>query len=116
VGFVRVYSNRTTAIKVSLELRENYIYIYLIRLESGRIPPYLDSPRSWAYLDSILRFKGIDLRHVQKPIGDWITPDDVEAIIGEYARALADVGDPILRGEFGDFEEAQSSILDEHHL
>src|SRR5688572_21632692 len=37
------YTNMTTGVEISLEPRENHIWVYLIRLVNGKIPAYLDA-------------------------------------------------------------------------
>ncbi len=79
------YKNQTTGIKVSFEIRENDIFIYLIQLINGEIPAYLDAPSRWFYLDNVVKLKSPSTTLPRKEFGDWLTPDDIDHILTVYA-------------------------------
>lgn len=98
-GFFIVYTNGVTGVKVSLELRENYIFVNLIKLDDGQIPSYLENPTKWVYIDELIAEKCPDQKIAQKKFGDWLTPVDVELIVKKYADMLPCFEDA-LRGDF----------------
>lgn len=99
------YKNRTTAVKVTLELRENDIFVYLIRLVDGGIPAYLDAPSRWFYLDNVVKLRSPSTTLPRKRFGEWLTPDDIDHLLSDYADALRRYGEDILRGDFSVFED-----------
>lgn len=103
------YANSTTGIEIGLEPRENYIFLYLIKLHDGKVPGYLTSPESWIYLDAILSSLSPPFKIRQKPYGDWLKPEDVKEIVTNYARALKRYGSDVLSGDFKIFTELKKS-------
>jgi hypothetical protein len=103
------YANLTTGIEISLEPRENYIFVYLIRLHEGTVPQYLTSPRSWIYLDAILSSLRPPLKIIQNTYGDWLKPEDVKEIIKKYAQALREHGSDVLTGDFKIFRKLKET-------
>lgn len=104
------YKNQTTGIKVSFELRENQIFVYLIRLINGEIPAYLDAPSRWFYLDNLVKLRSPSTTLPRKEFGDWLTPDDIDDILTAYASALKKYGEDVLRGDFSVFTELAQQI------
>jgi hypothetical protein len=99
------YKSETTGIKISLEIRDNQIFVYLIRLINGSIPAYLDAPSRWFYLDNIVKFRSPSATLPRKGFGDLLTADDIDYILSEYALALKEYGEDVLRGNFSIFTE-----------
>ena len=103
-GAAMTYANSTTGVKVSLEPRENAIFVYLIQLRDGKIPAYLDAPDGWVYLDAVLSLKNPNLKVRQKAFGDWLKPKDIDAVLAHYANALRTYGQEVLSGDFTIFK------------
>ena len=82
------YKNRTTGVKVSYEVRENEIFVYLIRLVNAEIPEYLDAPSRWFYLDNLVKLRSPATNVPRKKGSDWLTPDDIDRILSAYAELL----------------------------
>ena len=110
-GSVMLYTNSTTGIKVSLEPRENFIFVYLIQLQDGKIPAYLDAPDHWVYFDAVLALKNPKLKVQQKAFGDWLTPKDIDTILANYAHTLRIYGREVLIGDFMLFKAIRGRIM-----
>ena len=82
------YKNQTTGVKVSFDVRENDISVYLIRLINGEIPDYLDAPSRWFYLDNLVKLRSPATNVPRKKGGDWLTPDAIDRILSAYADLL----------------------------
>ena len=104
------YKNRTTGVKVSFEVRENEIFVYLIRLIDGEIPDYLDAPSRWFYLDNLVKLRSPTTNVPRKEGGDWFTPDDVDRFLSVYAELLKEYGEDVLRGDFSVFSELERQV------
>jgi hypothetical protein len=104
-GISMTYANSTTGVKVSFELRENLIFVYLIKLQDGKIPAYLDAPDNWVYFDAVLAMKKPDAKIQQKAFGDWLKPKELDAILANYANALSKHGRDVLSGDFTIFKD-----------
>ena len=104
------YKNETTGIRVSYEIRENDIFLYLIRLVKGEIPAYIDAPSRWFYLDNLVKLRSPSTTLPQKEPEDWLTPDDIDEILTAYANALKEYGEDVLRGDFSVFVELAQRI------
>ncbi len=104
------YKNQTTGIRISFEIRENDIFVYLIRLINGEIPAYLDAPSRWFYLDNLVMLRSPSTTLLRKEFGGWLTPNDVDDILTAYASALKEYGEDVLRGDFSVFAELAQQI------
>ena len=104
------YKNRTTGVKVSFEVRENEIFVYLIRLIDGETPDYLDAPSRWFYLDNLVKLRSPPTNVPRKEGGDWFTPDDVDRFLTVYAELLKEYGEDVLRGDFSVFYELERQV------
>ena len=104
------YKNQTTGIRVSFEVRENNILVYLIRLVSGEIPAYLDAPSHWFYLDNVIKLRSPSTTLPRKAPGDWMTPEDIDYFLTAYADALREYCGDVLRGDFRVFAELRRQI------
>jgi hypothetical protein len=109
-GVEITYKNQTTGIKVSFEVRENDIFVYLIRLINGEIPAYLDAPSRWFYLDNVVKFRSPSTTLPRKGFGEQLTPDDIEHMLAVYADALKEYGEDVLHGDFSVFVELGRQI------
>lgn len=109
-GVEVTYKNQTTAVTVSLEDRENEIFVYLIRLVNGVIPDYLDAPSRWFYLDNLVKLKSSSVTLPQKEFGNWLTPADIDHFLKVYAESLEEYGEDVLYGDFSAFSELNRLI------
>jgi hypothetical protein len=104
------YKNQTTGVKVSFEVRENEIFVYLIRLIDGEIPDYLDAPSHWFYLDNLVKLRSPRTNVPRKEADDWFTPEDVDHLLSVYAELLKEHGEDVLRGDFLVFSELERQV------
>lgn len=111
-GVEVTYKNRgeATGIKVSLEVRENDVFVYLIELVDGEIPSYLDAPSHWFYLHNLINLRSPPKPILRKEFGDWLTPADTDKILEDYAFALWEYGEDVLWGDFRVFAEPGEKI------
>jgi hypothetical protein len=104
------YKNPTTGVKVSFEVRENEIFVYLIRLIDGEIPDYLHAPSNWFYLDNLVKPRSPRTNVPRKEADDWFTPEDVDNFLSVYAELLKEHGEDVLRGDFHVFSELERQV------
>jgi hypothetical protein len=109
-GIEVTYKNRTTGIKISFEIRENDITVYLIRLVNGEIPEYLDAPSRWFYLDNLVKLRASATELPRKEGSSWFTPDEVDRVLGVYAELLNQYGLDVLHGHFSVFAELAREV------
>jgi len=110
-GSAVTYVNSTTGVKVSLEPRENFIFVYLIQLQDGKVPAYLDAPCNWVYFDAVLSLKNPQSRVRQKAFGDWLKPEDIDTILANYANTLRIYGREVLSGDFAIFKKIRHPLM-----
>jgi hypothetical protein len=105
------YWNETTGVQVSLELREEQIFVYLVRLTpNGQFPPYFRHADQWLYMDALLRLSGAELSR-PKVLG----ATTIVSLVRNYARALRQHGRAILRGDFLTFAQAKRAASGSSH-
>lgn len=104
-GVEITYKNQTTGIKVSFEVRENAIFVYLIRLVNSEVPAYLDAPSRWFYLDNVVKLRSPSTTLPRKKPGGWLSLSDIDHILAVYANALKEFGQDVLCGDFSVFAE-----------
>lgn len=109
-GVEVTYKNRTTGIKVSFDVKENDVSVYLIRLVNEEIPAYLDAPSRWFYLDNVVELRSPSTTLPRQELGNWLAPDDIDHILAVYAEALKEYGEDVLRGGFSVFDELARRI------
>jgi hypothetical protein len=109
-GLSAIYTNATTALKVSFERHENHIFVYVIKLKNGKIPLYLEYPENWDYAEGLLSILAPNLKLRQKELGDWLTPQDMKEVIRDYAKALAKYGHDVFSGDFSIFDKAVKEL------
>lgn len=109
-GSEETYKNQTTGVKVSFDVRENDISVYLIRLINGEIPDYLEAPSRWFYLDNLVKLRSPATNVPRKKGSDWLTPDDIDRILSAYADLLRKYGEDVLRGDFSVFSELERQV------
>ena len=128
-----VYQNATTAIKISYEPRESYVFILLCQLINGEIPDYpvfinRKTKLNQFYLDDLLVLRSPNTRIRKKPFGDAIPDDldakqlieacaadpftkrDLEHMVKTYAAGLREHGADILRGDFTIFSTLEKIV------
>lgn len=128
-----IYRNATTAIKISYEPRESYVFILLCQLVNGKIPDYpvfinRKTKLHQFYLDDLLVLRSPSTRIRKKPFGDTIPPNldvkqiiqacaadpftkrDLEHMVKTYAAALRKHGADILRGDFTVFAQLEKIV------
>ncbi len=110
-GMSITYANSTTGVKVSFEPRENLIFVYLIQLQEGKIPAYLDAPGNWVYFDAVLSMEKPEAEIQQKAFGDWLKPKEIDAILANYANALRIYGPELLAGDFTIFKTIRRKLM-----
>lgn len=100
-----IYKNQTTAVKMRFESRENQIFISLYRLINGQLPIYRslqeydgDFSNNFS-LDDIIFLKSPSLT-VKQGIKSQFTKSDIETILLQYAHAMRQYTDDVLKGDF----------------
>lgn len=115
------YKNKTTAINVSYDIRDEGISVLIYRLVDGEIPTYpifvtKDTMVNCYYFDTIIALRSSnpdeDLytkEHVKEfpPIYDEKT---IEKIVSEYAKAVRKYGKDIMTGDFRVFNELENEL------
>lgn len=81
------YRSASMAIRVTFEPREEAIFVYVIQLETGRIPEYLDAPSRWAYLQEVAASSGNALK-TRKEVRRATDRSGVEAALSDHAKDL----------------------------
>jgi hypothetical protein len=99
---VVTYRSAWTGVRLSLDLKDQDLFVYLIRLIDGAVPSYAHRPEHWAYLDTLITSRGgASLPH---PLGDGLTRSSLGTLLARYADGLAQYGEAILRGDFAEFD------------
>lgn len=91
------YTRKDIAIEIRFEIRENLIVFYFIRLEDGKIMPYLEYPLNWIYLEEVVKYKNDTYEFFRKY--GLIKKDDIEKIIDEYSLLCKQYCGEILNGD-----------------
>jgi hypothetical protein len=109
------YANETTAIDVRYELKDNLVFVYLIRLIDGKIPDFpltikTDTELYKFDLDSLIHLRSASLAVDQKQFGYPFSQKDFEVILSRYSKALQKIGSDILKGDFTVFSELERSL------
>lgn len=109
VGLQITYQGRI-AIQVNLEPTENSVFVYLIRLLDGKIPEYpLKYPANSFYLDELIDLKSPSLKMERNNTGKPLSPQELKAILKQYANALRRLGVEVLRGNVGIFSQLEQA-------
>lgn len=107
---VVAYKNATTGVEVVLDARANGIFVYLSRLVNDKIPHHFDAPTDRFLLDSIIALRS-PLAEVQnRHSGGWLTSQDVKRAVAQYAAALRQYADDVLRGNFTVFDQLAERV------
>jgi hypothetical protein len=110
-GIFMRFQNETTGVEVGYEPMDEVVEVFLIKLENGRAPPYLDSwQRNWVPLSRYLDRVGAIGPEVPGTVrwGDRVAMGDV---LGRWAQALHEHGQTVLRGDFSIFDDAPAPDL-----
>lgn len=110
-----VFKNKTTAIEVGLEWREQYIYVEMYRLIKGKIKnnPIMIHPESELTvfnLEDLLEIRAPSLKLSPERFDKPLTSKKLEKILTHYASALKQCATDILQGIFGVFDELERIV------
>jgi hypothetical protein len=113
--FVR-YRNETTAVEISYEPTVDEIQVFLIKLELGRVPSYMESwQRNWVplfrYLDHVDASGAEGSERVR-----WGDREGLRNVLAQHAQALREHGRKVLSGDFSVFDTAKAPELTEEQL
>src|SRR3989338_2997121 len=102
------YANDTTAVDIRYELKDNVIFVYLIRLRDGKLPADLFQIRSGKLIDrheigSLIELRCPSLRLAQSSFRYPFSKKDFEIILFRYADVLKKYATDILGGNFSVF-------------
>lgn len=115
-GIFTRFRNDTTAVEIGYEPTDEEVEVFLVKLERGRVPAYVDSwQRNWVPL-----FRYLD----QVGGGDTEGPDTVpwgdrnamREALSRRAEALREHGAAPLSGDFDVFDEARPPPISEDQL
>lgn len=110
-----IYKNKTTAVEVGLEWREQYIYVELYRLIEGRIKnnPIIIRPETelTAFnLEDLLETRAPELKLPPDYFGRPLTIGIIENALARYAFSVKKYAADILQGDFGAFDKLESIV------
>lgn len=110
-----IYKNNTTAIEISYEPREEYIFVLLMRLVDGVVPGYpifiyQETKLHVFYLDDLLGIRNPSLIISRKLAGVPFTNSDIGKMLKRYALALRKYGSDILNGDFIIFSDLEKIV------
>lgn len=105
-----IFRNRTTAVEIGLEWREQYIYVELYRLVDGKMEenPIVIRPESALTvfnLEDLIAIRAPERQLSSQPPGKPLTGHDIEKILTDRALALRDYGRDVLQGDFRVFRK-----------
>jgi hypothetical protein len=110
-----IYRNKTTAVEIGFEWREQYIYVELYRLVKGKIKenPIMIRPESNLRvfnLEDLLAIRAPELAFSSNPPSKPLSNNDVEKILTDRALALHKYARDISRGDFSVFRELDGIV------
>lgn len=105
-----IYRNRTTAVEIGLEWREQYVYVEIYRLVDGKMEenPIVIRPESDLTvfnLEDLIATRAPELHLISQASGKPLTSHDIEKILTDRALALRDYGQEVLQGDFRVFRK-----------
>ena len=106
-----IFLNKTTAVIVHWERNENWIYIELYRLVTGKLTtdPINISAQTEIngyYLDDLLSIRHPGFLPIKSPIDDR----DIEDVLTDYSVMLRQHADDVLNGNFAIFGELEKVV------
>ena len=106
------YANDTTAVDIRYELKDNVIFVYLVRLRDGKLPADLFQIRPGKPIDrheigSLIELRCPSLRLAQSSFRYPFSKKDFEIILFRYADVLKKYATDILGGNFSVFAELE---------
>ncbi len=109
------YQNETTAVEISFEWRDQYIYVRLYRLINGTKQ---EDPIVIQHYSELNNFDLEDLLSLRKPslkispsiFGRALSKQDIETILEKYAIAIHKHAIDILQGDFSIFAELEKIV------
>lgn len=110
-----LFLNKTTAILVGFEWRDQYIYVRLCRLSDGefRKNPILitqDSELSCFDVEDLLTIRAPELSIDPALFGKALSDEEVERVLTIYADALHSQASDILKGDFSVWPELDGIV------
>ncbi len=98
------YANETAGVMVSWNVYDQVIFVYVIPLQDGQLPPYA----KWWHLERLIErvdpSSGIEGTKTGKRASD-LDQEGVVRVLTEYADLLRGYGDEVLRGDFSILNE-----------
>ena len=99
------FANHTTGVQVSLELREQQLFVYIVRLDpEAQFPPYFKSADRWLYLDALARLVNETPPTPSLPLDRA----SIERAVKGHAAMLKRLAPEILNGDFAKFDAANA--------
>ena len=102
-GDTLTYSRSDVAVKVSLDKRDRYLEVYVIRLRDGQIPLYVEEPQDWIPLSNLLATRGLEPLPSARETHS--ASDDLPNALIAAASALRQYGRDALAGNPSIFAE-----------
>jgi hypothetical protein len=113
--FIR-YRTEKTAVEIGYEPTVDEIEVFLIKLEHGGVPSYMDAQqRNWVPLFRYLDHLGACGAEGPKDVR-WGDREELRRALSQHAQALREHGGDVLSGEFSVFDKAGAPELAEEQL
>ena len=105
-GRAVLYRNRATGVKIELHPRDDDVWISLVRLVNGALPPlFAYAPSHWLDLDRLLAARAPATALARRAPGERFTAEYLERALEERARVLRRYASDVLSGDHAVFEE-----------
>ena len=106
-GIVTRFLNATATVEVGYEPQDAAIEVFLVKLEGGRVPSYVDAwQRNWVPLHRYLDHAGESGAEGPNTV-PWGERDALREVLARHAQALRQHGGAVLRGEFSIIDQAK---------
>ena len=110
-----LFQNKTTAIIVGFEWRDQYIYVRLCRLSDGEFrknPIFIteDSEISCFDIEDLITIRAPEMGIDPAVFGKALSDDEVESVLAIYADAVHTQASDILKGDFSVWPELDAIV------
>jgi hypothetical protein len=113
--FIR-YRTEKTAVEIGYDPTVDEIEVFLIKLERGRVPSYMDTHQgNWVPFFRYLDHLGACGAEGPKDVR-WGDREGLHRALSQHAEALREHGGDVLTGDFSVFDEARAPELAEEQL
>jgi hypothetical protein len=115
-GIFICYRNEKTAVEIGYDPSVDEIEVFLIKLERGEVPSYMDArQRNWVPLFRYLDHRGACGAEGPNSVR-WGDREGLRRVLSQHAEALREHGGDVLSGDFSVFDKASAPELAEEQL